>query len=273
MATPIGHRADISARALAVLADADRVLCEDTRHTGRLLAHHGVAATLRPYHEHNAARARPGILRALDTGETIALVSDAGTPLISDPGYKLVQAAVARGHRVTGCPGPSAPLLALIVSGLPTDRFYFGGFLPQKTAARLKALTAVAGLDATLIFLESPRRLATSLASMNEVLGARPCAIARELTKRFEEVTRGDLATLVAQLENGPMPKGEIVVVIGGASEPIGALSDAALDARIDAMLTRMSVRDTADALAAETGLSRRMLYQRSLARAQETKD
>ena len=211
VATPIGNLEDMSPRALAVLASVDRVACEDTRRTGRLLARHGISARLVSYHEHNAARVRPALIRTLVDSGSVALVSDAGTPLISDPGYKLVSEAVSAGVRVTGCPGPSAPLLALILSGLPTDRFYFGGFLPSKAGPRREALATLCSLHATLVFLESPRRLPASLADMEAVLGPRPAAVARELTKLHEEVRRGTLDELAGHYAAAGAPKGEVV--------------------------------------------------------------
>ena len=269
VATPIGNLEDISQRALTVLASVDRVACEDTRRTGRLLARHGISARLVSYHEHNAARVRPVLLRTLVGGGSVALVSDAGTPLISDPGYKLVSEAVSAGIRVTGCPGPSAPLLALILSGLPTDCFYFGGFLPSKAGPRREALATLCSLDATLVFLESPRRLAASLEDMAATLGPRPAAVARELTKLHEEVRRGTLDELASHYAAAGAPKGEVVIVVGGArgdtAQP--ALSDADIDARLDRLLASGTVRDAAAALSAETGLPRRALYTRALAR------
>ena len=270
VATPIGNLEDMSPRALAVLASVDRVACEDTRRTGRLLARHGISARLVSYHEHNAARVRPALLRTLTGGGSVALVSDAGTPLISDPGYKLVSEAVSAGVRVTGCPGPSAPLLALILSGLPTDRFYFGGFLPSKAGPRREALATLCLLDATLVCLESPRRLAASLEDMAATLGPRPAAVARELTKLHEEVRRGTLDELASHYAAAGAPKGEVVIVVGGGrgdtAQP--ALSDADIDARLDRLLAGGTVRDAAAALSAETGLPRRALYTRALARA-----
>ena len=271
VATPIGNLEDISQRALAVLGTVDRVACEDTRRTGRLLTRHGIEARLVSYHEHNAARVRPTLIRTLEGGASLALVSDAGTPLISDPGYKLVRAALDAGIRVSGCPGPSAPLLALVLSGLPTDRFYFGGFLPAKAGARREALVSLEALDATLVFFESPRRLAASLADMVELLGPRPAAVARELTKLHEEMRRATLDELAAHYAAAGTPRGEVVVVVGGgggdAARP--ALSDADIDGRLDALLATGTVRDAAAALSAETGRPRRELYARALARAQ----
>ena len=269
VATPIGNLEDMSQRALAVLASVDRIACEDTRRTGRLLARHGIAARLVSYHEHNAARVRPTLIRMLEGGGSMALVSDAGTPLISDPGYKLVRAALDAGIGVTGCPGPSAPLLALILSGLPTDRFYFGGFLPPKAGPRREALTVLKSLDATLVFFESPRRLAVSLADMAEAFGPRPAAVARELTKLHEEMRRATLDQLAAHYAGAGAPKGEVVVVVGGdrgdAARP--ALSNAEIDGRLDSLLATGTVRDAAATLSAETGRPRRELYARALAR------
>ena len=271
VATPIGNLEDVSQRALAVLASVDRIACEDTRRTGRLLSRHGIEARLVSYHEHNAARVRPTLIRALRGGGSVALVSDAGTPLISDPGYKLVRATVCAGVRVTGCPGPSAPLLALVLSGLPTDRFYFGGFLPHKQGPRCQALAALRLLDATLVFLESPRRLAAALADMESTLGPRPAAVARELTKLHEELRRGTLDELAGHYAAAGAPKGEVVVVVGGRDDTVQpALSDADIDARLDGLLADGTVRDAATTLSAETGLPRRELYARALARARE---
>ena len=272
VATPIGNLEDISGRALAVLASVDSVACEDTRRTGRLLARHGISARLISYHEHNAARVRPALIRTLAGGGSVALVSDAGTPLISDPGFKLVRTALDAGIHVTGCPGPSAPLLALILSGLPTDRFYFGGFLPSKAGPRREALVSLRSLDATLVFFESPRRLVASLDDMAATFGPRPAAVARELTKLHEELRRGTLDQLAGHYAAAGAPKGEVVVVVGGerstTTQP--ALSDADIDARLDGLLADGTVRDAAAALSAETGLSRRKLYARALERAKE---
>ena len=274
VATPIGNLEDVSQRALSVLASVDRIACEDTRRTGRLLARHAIQARLVSYHEHNAARVRPTLIRMLEGGAAVALVADAGTPLISDPGYKLVRAALDAGIRVSGCPGPSAPLLALVLSGLPTDRFYFGGFLPARAGPRREALAALAALDATLVFFESPRRLAASLADMAERLGPRPAAVARELTKLHEEMRRGALDELAAHYAEAGAPRGEIVVVVGGGGDAARtALSDAEIDSRLDDLLATGSVRDAAAALSAETGRPRRELYARALARSKSRQD
>jgi 16S rRNA (cytidine1402-2'-O)-methyltransferase len=265
VATPIGNAADISLRALKVLAGADAIACEDTRVTGKLLAIHGISNALTPYHEHNAERALPKLMERLEHGETVALVSDAGTPLVSDPGFRLVRACLDAGMPVTAVPGPSAALAALVLSGLPSDRFLFDGFLPAKTAARKTALAELADVPATLIFQESARRLAASLAAMAEILGARNAAVARELTKKFEEVRRGTLGELAAHYGEAGPPKGEVVVVVAppGAKRP--DVSKTELDALLRARDSGESVRDAARRIAAETGLSRRAVYARAL--------
>jgi 16S rRNA (cytidine1402-2'-O)-methyltransferase len=265
VATPIGNAADITLRALTVLRSADAIACEDTRVTRKLMNAHGIGTPMISYHEHNAAKMRPILLERLRAGETIALVSDAGTPLISDPGYKLVRDCVAAGLPVTTLPGASAPVTALVLSGLPTDRFMFAGFLPPKSAARRASAHELASLRATLIFFESKERLAAMLTDLHTVLGNREAAVARELTKMFEEVRRGDLASLAAHyVENGP-PKGEIVVVVGPPLEGSGAADEAAVDRALLVALERMSVRDAASEVAAETGWPRRQVYARAL--------
>ena len=264
VATPIGNMADITLRALDVLRGADLVACEDTRLTGRLLQRHGISARLTPYHEHNAERALPGLLARLRAGGAVALVSDAGTPLVSDPGYRLVGAVIAEGIAVTAVPGPSAAVTALLLSGLPPDRFLFGGFLPARAAARRTALQELAAVPATLVLYESPQRLAASLADMVTVLGDRPAAVARELTKLFEEVRRGSLATLAAHYAAAGPPKGEVVVTVGGPLPAETAPAD------VDAMLLRAlqegSLKEAAAHVAAATGLPRRAVYTRALA-------
>jgi 16S rRNA (cytidine1402-2'-O)-methyltransferase len=264
VATPIGNLGDITLRALWVLRGVDRILCEDTRVTGRLLARFGIATPLDPYHDHNADRARPLALAALRRGERLALVSDAGTPLVSDPGFKLVRAALDEGLPVTAAPGPSAAIDALILSGLPPDVFLFGGFLPPRATARRKALAAWRDLPATLIFYEGPSRVAAALADMRDALGDRPAAIGRELTKRHEEMKRGSLSGLAEHYRIVP-PRGEVVIVVG-APEP-AAPQPADVDEQLDGKLARLSLRDAVAELAAETGLSRRVLYDRALAR------
>ncbi len=265
MATPIGNLRDITLRALDTLRDADVIACEDTRVTRKLLAAHGIASPLTAYHEHNAPRARPALIKRLESGQIVALVSDAGMPLISDPGYRLVRAALAAGIAVTVLPGASAPLAALVLSGLPTDRFHFAGYLPAKRAARRSVLAELAGIDATLVLLDSPHRLAASLADMAAVLGDRQAAVARELTKRHEEVLRGRLGELADRVAATGPPKGEVVLVIA----PPEALPEAPTE-RIDAALVRalqsLSVRDAAATVAAALGAPRRIVYERALA-------
>ena len=215
VATPIGNLGDVTLRALAVLRGADRIFCEDTRITARLLARFGITTPVGLYHDHNAEQRRPAVLAALRRGERVALVSDAGTPLVSDPGYKLVQAAIAENLPVTVIPGPSAVLAALLLSGLPPDAFLFAGFLPPRQAARRRALERWSCLSASLIFFESAARLAGCLADLADLLGNRPAAIARELTKLHEEIRRGRLAELAAHYRDAGPPRGEVVVVVG----------------------------------------------------------
>ena len=251
-------------RALAVLRGVDRILCEDTRVTARLLARHGIAKPLLAYHDHNAERVRPAVLEALRRGERLALVADAGTPLVSDPGFKLVRAAQAEALPVTAAPGPSAAIIALVLSGLPPERFLFAGFLPPRQAARRRALTEWQTLQASLIFFEGPSRLAASLADMAEILGDREAAVARELTKRHEEVRRGRLAALAAHYRAAGAPRGEVVIVVGPPEPEVPAAAD--IDARLRALMGPLSLRDAIAVLARETGLSRRTLYRRALA-------
>ena len=265
VATPIGNLGDITLRALETLRAADLIACEDTRTTGVLLAHYGIDRPTTAYHEHNAERARPRLIEQLQRGGRVALVSDAGTPLISDPGYKLVVAALEADIEVTTCPGPSAVIAALSLAGLPTDRFLMVGFLPPRAAARRTALQALKSIEATLIVLEAPHRLAESLVDMAAVLGSRPAAVARELTKRFEEVRRAPLDALAEHYREAGAPKGEIVVVIGPPLEATPALDDDAIEERLRTLLASHRVGEAAALLAAETGLPRRTLYARAL--------
>jgi 16S rRNA (cytidine1402-2'-O)-methyltransferase len=265
VATPIGNLGDVSLRALATLATADAILAEDTRVSRKLLAHYGVTTPLVAYHEHNAAAMRPQILARLKAGAALALISDAGTPLVSDPGFKLVADAIAEGIAVFAAPGASAALAALVVAGLPTDRFFFEGFLPAREAARRRRIAELAAIPGTLVFYESPRRLAETLVDLAAVLGPRPAAVARELTKRFEDVRRGSLAELAAAYADGEPPRGEVVVLVGPPAE--GAVVEAAddFDARLRAALSRHSVKDAASVVAAETGRPRRVVYARAI--------
>jgi len=264
VATPIGNLRDITLRALDILAEADRVYAEDTRVAMKLMDAYGLKRKLASYHEHNAEAVRDLILDALGRGESVALISDAGTPLVSDPGFKLARAAIEAGHRVFPIPGASALLAGLVVSGLPTDRFMFVGFLATKQAARRAALAEIADADATLIFYETGPRLAESLADMAEVLGVRPAAVARELTKMFEETRRGPLPELAAHYGEAGGPKGEIVVVVGPPL-PQGEVSDDELDAFLGSVLAR-GVKEAASEAARELGVPRKRAYARALA-------
>ena len=272
VATPIGNLGDITLRALETLAGADVVLAEDTRVSRVLLNHYGIDTPLVPYHEHNAAAMRPQLLARLGAGQALALISDAGTPLVSDPGYKLVLDAVAAAAPVTALPGASAVMAALVLGGLPTDRFFFEGFLPEKSGARRTRLADLAAVPGTLVFFESARRLADSLADILAVLGPRPAAVARELTKKFEEVRRGTAAELAAHYAAEGAPRGECVVLV--ARPAAGATPSAEdLDARIAAALDTLSVKDAAAVVAGETGLPRRDVYGRAVALAAARRD
>ena len=265
VATPIGNLRDITVRALEVLAAADLIACEDTRVTRKLLDRYGIATPLTPYHDHNAAQARPKLLARLADGAAIALVSDAGTPLVSDPGYKLVRAAREQGAAVTALPGASAVLAALAVSALPTDRFFFEGFLPPREVARRARIAELKHIPASLVLFETGGRLAAALADLAAGLGARDAAICRELTKLHEEVRRGDLASLAHELAAGPEPRGEIVVVVAPPAPP-GELGAIDLDALLRQALDRLSVKDAVAEIAAATGEPRRDIYRRALA-------
>jgi len=262
-ATPIGNLEDITLRALRVLEGADVVLCEDTRVTAKLLSAYGIKADLSPYHDHNGPRVRPKVLAQLAKGARVALVSDAGTPLISDPGYKLVAEARAAGHKVHVVPGASSVSAALSVAGLPTDRFLFVGFLPPKTHARKAALEELKSARASLVLLEGPSRLAALLRDAGAVLGPREAAVARELTKLHEDLRRGSLEELAVQYETEGPPKGEIVVIIGPPTEHLGAAID--VDAALRAALETGSVKDAAAEVAEMTGRPRREIYARAL--------
>ena len=266
VATPIGNLGDISFRALGTLAAANAILAEDTRVTKTLLAHYGITTPLLAYHEHNAEEMRPRVLAKLGEGQALALVSDAGTPLVSDPGYKLVEAALEAGHQVTTVPGASAVLAALVVAGLPTDRFFFEGFLPPRSAARRERLEIFRAIPGTLVFFELPRRVAEMLADAAEVLGPRPAAVARELTKFFETVRRGTVETLAAEFASEATPKGEIVVLIGPPTpqtEP--ANKDDDVDARLRIHLANLSLKDAVDVVAQETNVVRKRVYARAV--------
>ncbi len=268
VSTPIGNLGDITYRAIAALQQAELILCEDTRTTATLLRHYGVATRTSPLHDHNEDEQIPHVLARLRAGARIALVSDAGTPIVSDPGYRLVRAALQAGLPVTAVPGANAATTALILSGLPPHPFMFMGFLPPRQAARLAILTGLraaeqAGLAATLIFYESPRRAAETLADLATVFGPRPAALARELTKHFEEVRRDLLPALAASAEADP-PRGEVTLLVGPA--PSGSDTQAAdLDTLLTQALLTESVREAAAGIASVTGLPRKQVYARAL--------
>jgi 16S rRNA (cytidine1402-2'-O)-methyltransferase len=266
VATPIGNLRDITLRALETLAAADLIACEDSRVSRRLLDHYGIATPLTPYHEHNAAAARPKLLARLAEGQAVALISDAGTPLVSDPGFKLVREAQEAGHAVTALPGPSAALAALTVAGLPTDRFCFEGFLPPKEGQRRTRIGELATIPATLILFESGPRLARALSDLADGLGDRPAAVCRELTKLHEEVRRGSLSELAQHYADGAETRGEIVIVIAPPSSDAAPLSENELDTLLRRALERGSVKDAASEVATATGRPRRELYKRALA-------
>jgi 16S rRNA (cytidine1402-2'-O)-methyltransferase len=265
VATPIGNLGDISARALDVLAHADVVACEDTRVTAKLFSLLGISAPLTPYHEHNADKVRPHLIERLKNGEMIALVSDAGTPLVNDPGYRLVQDCVNEGIYVTAVPGASAVLMALQLSGLPCHRFLFSGFLPVRTAARQKELAELAAVPATLIFYEAPQRIEETLADARAVLGDRKAALARELTKKFEQTIRGTLSELMSYYkENGPL-KGEFVLLIAPPDKNEKPDMDS-LTASLREALKTMSLKDAVARTAVATGLNKKQIYELALA-------
>lgn len=275
VATPIGNLRDMTLRALDVLAAADMVLCEDTRVTGRLLQAYDIDARMRAYNDHNADRQRGAVLETLSAGAVVALVSDAGTPLISDPGYKLVRDCLDLGIAVTALPGANAPLTALQLSGLPSDAFGFGGFLPSKSEARRKKLQEWTKAPGSLIFFESGPRLAAALEDIGAVLGDRPAAVVREMTKLYEESRRGAVLELARHYrEEGP-PKGEIVIITGPQVPQDGT---ADIDRLLREALSHMSVRDAAAHVATATAQAKKDIYRRALelagrAQEQETGD
>jgi 16S rRNA (cytidine1402-2'-O)-methyltransferase len=264
VATPIGNLADISLRALAILARADLIAAEDTRHSKKLLSHFGLRAELTPYHEHNAEKERPRLLARLRAGHSVALISDAGTPLVSDPGYKLVRQALDDGLTVVSIPGPSASLAALTSSGLPTDTFLFAGFLPPKSGARRARLETLKAAPATLILFESAARLAKSLADMADLLGSREAAVAKELTKLRESVTRGRLDRLAAEF-SGETLKGEFVVVVAPPAADQGEPSDEMIEEQLVKALKLDSFRDAVRSVAEVLNVSRARVYELGL--------
>jgi 16S rRNA (cytidine1402-2'-O)-methyltransferase len=273
VATPIGNLRDITLRALEVLAAADVIACEDSRVTRKLLDHYGIGTPLTPYHEHNAAAARPKLIARLAADEAVALVSDAGTPLISDPGYKLVREAREADRKVFAIPGPSAVLAALTASGLPTDRFFFEGFLPPKQGQRRTRIAELAQVPASLVLFETGPRLAEALADLAQGLGQREAAVCRELTKFYEETRRGDLVALARDYAEMPPPRGEIVVVISPPPSDAQKPEAADIDDLLRRALARTSVKEAVSEVASVTGVSRREIYQRALALAKDGGD
>jgi 16S rRNA (cytidine1402-2'-O)-methyltransferase len=265
VATPIGNLGDVSLRALETLKAADLVLCEDTRVTHKLFDRYGLKTTLLAYHDHNAAAVRPKVLEKLASGVVIALVSDAGTPLVSDPGYKLVAEALDAGHKVYPVPGASALLAALVAAGLPTNRFFFEGFLPSKSGQRKNRIAELQEIPATLILYETGPRLPESLADLASGLGARQAAVCRELTKAFEETRRGNLDKLAAHYEKAGAPKGEIVIVVAPPDET-KTITAQDLDLKLKHALARGSLKDAVAEVTEETGMKRRDVYARALA-------
>ena len=269
ISTPIGNLADFPPRAQKAMAEAAAILCEDTRVTSRLLARHSISATMLALHDHNEESETPRLIARMLSGDKLALVSDAGTPLVSDPGFRLVRAAIAAGVTVTAIPGPNAAVMALTLSGLPPHPFLFQGFLPPKSTARATEIARIAGMEAaglaaTLIFYEAPHRVCESLAALAEGLGAgRPAAVARELTKRFEEVRRGTLGELAAHYADHEA-RGEVVLCVGPAPPPPEPTAET-LDAALRAAMARMTLRDAAASVAEATGLPRKRVYARAL--------
>jgi 16S rRNA (cytidine1402-2'-O)-methyltransferase len=262
VATPIGNLGDLSPRAAHILSNAAVVAVEDSRVTAGLLRHIGVKRPMTPYHDHNAEHVRPGLIARMGS-EAVALVSDAGTPLISDPGYKLVRDARAAGHLVVTIPGPCAAIAALTLAGLPTDRFLYCGFLPPKAQARAAAIAEIGSVRATLVLYESGPRLAAMLAALAEGLGDREAAVTREITKKFEEAVTGTLSVLAARYADAP-PRGEIVVVVAPPGEPEAASVDDAEAALVEA-LTRLPMAKAVSEVAKKLGVDRKELYARAL--------
>lgn len=264
VATPIGNLGDMTYRAVETLQSVDLIACEDTRVSAKLLQHFDIHVPTLSYNDHNGSKQRPKLLEKLASGQNIALISDAGTPLISDPGYKLVEDAHAKHIPVIPIPGASSIITALCACGLPTDQFHFAGFLPTKSKARQDAIASLSGIPSTLVLLESPKRLVSSLADLLNGLGERQAVIARELTKRFEEMRRGSLHELLAQYEQEDTPKGEIVIVIAPAQAPSWNEHD--INQLLSSAMKTCSTKEAAAKISQQTGLSKSDLYQRALA-------
>lgn len=259
VATPIGNLGDLSPRAVDVLKNADVVACEDTRITGKLLSLNAVSTPMVNYHEHNADKMRPVLTARLKKGETVALVSDAGTPLVSDPGHKLVADCIKEGIYVTAVPGASALLTALQLSGLPTRRFLFQGFLPPKSSARKTTLSELKNVPSTLIFYEAPQRMIETLTDMKEVLGDRNCSVSRELTKKFEQTVRGKISDILDLYAQNGVPKGEFVIVVAPPLEEKAGEQD--VETALKQALETMSVKDAAAFVAQELNTNKKEVY------------
>ena len=259
VATPIGNLGDLSPRAVAVLKNADVVACEDTRITGKLLSLNAISTPMVNYHEHNADKMRPVLTARLKKGETVALVSDAGTPLVSDPGHKLVADCIKEGIYVTAVPGASALLTALQLSGLPTRRFLFQGFLPPKSSARKTTLSELKNVPSTLIFYEAPQRMIETLTYMKEVLGDRDCSVSRELTKKFEQTVRGKISDILDLYAQNGVPKGEFVIVVAPPLEEKAGERD--VEAALKQALETMSVKDAAAFVAQALNANKKEVY------------
>ncbi len=267
LATPIGNARDVSLRTLDALREADAIACEDTRVGRRLMDIHGITLGARPliaYHEHNAAHILPRLLEMIEAGQRVVYLSDAGTPAVADPGYRLARAVIEAEAGLSATPGPCAAIMALTLSGLPSDRFTFGGFAPNRSGQRQTFLRGFVDAPGTLIFYESPRRLAAALADMEAVFGPRDAAVARELSKLFEEVRRGTLASLAAHYTEAGAPKGEIVILVGPAPETVASAES--LDAALTEALAEMSLKDAARTVSETLGLPRKQVYERALA-------
>lgn len=264
VATPIGNLQDITIRAIEILKNADAVYCEDTRQSGKLMAHFGLPTPLYTYHDHNADKVRPFLLEKLQNGEAIALISDAGTPLISDPGYKLVSACHDQHIQVYSIPGPSSPIAALSASGLPSDRFYFGGFLPTKQGERHHVLERDANILHTLIYFETPNRLIASLEDIRALMGNRVVCVARELTKTFEDIQRGTVDELLSYYKTTGVLKGEIVLLIHGAEEQVAAMNGPVTEL-LHELIQHMPLKKACLLLANITGIAKKDLYQKAI--------
>ena len=267
ISTPIGNLGDITQRAAHLLAQADIIACEDTRQTRKLLSLLSISssAELWAYHDHNGAKVRPKLINVMKAGQQVALASDAGTPLISDPGYKLVTACLENDIPVTAAPGPTAPIVALTLSGLPSDRFSFQGFVPQKKKAARDALEESRLLTMTQIWFETPKRLAATLKMMAGIYGNRYCVIARELTKLHETLYRGMLADLAKQFEGATILKGELVLVVDGADKHASQVSIEKISELLSARMHKMSLRDAVEEVEDLSGLPRKQIYQLAL--------